>query len=262
MGTRCACYTLIGARLHPGLSIGARLYLILVNNKLRICCLRALHRFMRLRPASAGLLVLARWRWKCVCIAPSHSCSLFGTATYHHRASVMTELGQGARYGPEETIQESVISVYVSYSVRKRTSRREKEGEFTPRFPMWRRKVKILHTKEGKRTDNWPSSPLAEPHITPQLGACAWLSSTFREFYRSEPRRGTNRPTKIHSFLMNCRAPVLGKQLLQTQGPRMRLATPPEPSLMSSLAAPPPPLTFRIRVIPLTFLLSHIHRWR
>lgn len=125
-----------------------------------------------------------------------------------------------------------------------------KEGKLTPRFPMWRRKVKILHTKEGKRTGNWPSSPLAEPHITPQLGARAWLSSTLREFYRSEPRRGTNRPTKIHSFLMNCRAAVLGKQLLQTQGPRMRLATPLEPSLMPSLAAPPPPLTFRIRVIP------------
>jgi hypothetical protein len=31
------CYSLIGARPYTGLSIGARLYLILVNNKLRTC---------------------------------------------------------------------------------------------------------------------------------------------------------------------------------------------------------------------------------
>jgi hypothetical protein len=38
VGTQSAfCYLLIGARPYAGLSIGARLYLILVNNKLRTC---------------------------------------------------------------------------------------------------------------------------------------------------------------------------------------------------------------------------------
>ena len=37
MGTQSVRYSLIGARPYVGLSIGARLYLILVNNKLRTC---------------------------------------------------------------------------------------------------------------------------------------------------------------------------------------------------------------------------------
>ncbi|KAF8500438.1 hypothetical protein F5888DRAFT_1633172 [Russula emetica] len=106
--------------------------------------------------SSAGLRILVRRRWRCVCIAPSHSCSLFGTATYHDRASIVTE--------------------WTKDLMRKRTSRREKEEKLAQHFPIWRRE--------------------------------------------SENHRGHNRPTKMHTFLMNFRASVLGKHLLQNPKPK------------------------------------------
>jgi hypothetical protein len=52
--------------------------------------------------------------------------------------------------------------------------------------------------------------------------------------------KGHNRATKIHTFLMNCRAPVLGKQLLQTPNPITRwFTTPLEPSRASRLTCCP-----------------------
>lgn len=85
--------------------------------------------------------------------------------------------------------------------------------------------------------------------------------------------KGYNRPTKIHTFLMNCRAPVLGKQLLQTPNPRTRFATPLRSSRASRLACcptpfaspplqdssypSPPPFTYTRVVLTRTLVLYH-----
>ena len=61
------------------------------------------------------------------------------------------------------------------------------------RFPMWRREVKIIHTKEGKHTGSMRSCLVhQELHITPQLGARVneIPLAVMKEFYPSEPRRG------------------------------------------------------------------------
>lgn len=131
------CNSLIGARHNAGLSIGARLYLILVNNKLRTCVVLSpcTSPTMRPRLASAGLLVLARWRWRCICTAPSYSCSLFGTATYHHRASMMTEWAKGLSKDQGKPFKEvSKVAMFRTQCASERGERRRTKKTCTT-FP-------------------------------------------------------------------------------------------------------------------------------
>jgi hypothetical protein len=134
VGTQSVCHSPIGARPHVGLSIGARLYLLLVNNKLRTCVVLSpcTSPVMRLRLVSAELLVLVRWRYIHCSeppLQPFWNCDVPPQSFYGDG------MGQGTKYGLKETIQEGVVSGYVSYPVRKRTTRREKEEKTCTTFP-------------------------------------------------------------------------------------------------------------------------------
>ena len=102
VGTRSVYYSLIGAMSDAGLSIGTHSYLFLENNRLRT----RMELFPRTSPVTrrrlgyAGLLALVKWR----CIAPSHSYSFSGTATYHHRASVVAEWPKELSMGQSKPI--------------------------------------------------------------------------------------------------------------------------------------------------------------
>ena len=147
MGTQSAfCYPLIGARPYASLSIGARLHLILVNNKLRTGVVVSprtspvMHFRLRL-----GFLFSSDGDGDAYALLRAIAAAFFGTATYHHSASMVTEWAKELSMDQRKPSEVSQVATRLRLVFSRKRSRKKKLAQ---RFPIWRRENEN-HTCEG-----------------------------------------------------------------------------------------------------------------
>jgi hypothetical protein len=126
------------------------------------------------------------------------------TATYHHRASMVTKWVKELSMDQRKPYKVSQVVMFRTQCTSERVEGERKE-KLAQHFPMWRREVKIMHTREGKHRQHAPLPSSPELHITPQHGArvneIPWLSSTVKEFY-PRSREGVQQTCK-NTYVLN-----------------------------------------------------------